>query len=104
MDYQRFISTGERGAGLGTEGARRATRATLETLGERISRGEARDLAAQLPPELAPLVATDHDAEAFDVEEFLRRVAEREEVDLEAAQRHATAVLTALGRAVDAQE
>jgi uncharacterized protein (DUF2267 family) len=104
MDYDRFISVVERGANVGREAARRATQATLETLGERISPGQARDLAEQLPPELAPWIATDHDAQGFGVDEFLRRVAEREDVDLETARRHAMAVFAALGRAVNAEE
>ena len=40
MDYERFIAMVER-AELGREPARRATQATLETLAERISKGEA---------------------------------------------------------------
>lgn len=104
MDYDRFLAIVERGADIGREPARQATRATLETLAQRISRGEARDLASQLPPELAPLLATDHDAEAFGVDEFMRRVAEREGVDIDTAQRHAQAVFTALGQAVSPDE
>jgi len=104
MDYDRFISAVERGADVGREGGRRAAQATLATLAERLSKGQARDLAEQLPPELAPWIATDHDAERFDVEEFLRRVAEREGVDPETARRHAMAVFAALGQAVSAEE
>jgi uncharacterized protein (DUF2267 family) len=104
MDYESFIRTVEQAANIGWEDAERATRVTLETLGERIARGEADDLAAELPPEVAPWIATTTDAEGFDVDEFLRRVAEREDVDLELAARHVKAVFTALGRAVKPQE
>lgn len=104
MDYERFITTVERAAGIGRERARRATEATLETLAERISKGEARDLAMQLPPEIAPWIATDSDGDRFDVDEFLRRVAEREGVDLDVAEDHAKAVLTALGAAAGPEE
>jgi uncharacterized protein (DUF2267 family) len=104
VDYERFISIVEGAAGVGREPARRATQATLETLADRISKGEARDLADQLPPELAPSLATDHDAERFGVDEFLRRLAEREGVDLESARRHAMAVFAALGQAVSPDE
>ena len=41
---------------------------------------------------------------AFDVDEFLRRVAEGEMVDVEEAERHARAVFWALGGALDARE
>jgi uncharacterized protein (DUF2267 family) len=104
MEYERFLSIVERDADLGREAARQATHATLETLAERISRGEARDLAEQLPPELAPSVATQQDAEAFGVHEFISRVAAREQVDLATAERHARAVLAALGQAVPENE
>jgi uncharacterized protein (DUF2267 family) len=104
MDYERFITTVERAADIGRARARRAAEATLETLAERISKGEARDLAMRLPPELAPWIATDRDADGFGVDEFLRRVAEREGVDLDVAESHAKAVFTALGEAVGPEE
>jgi uncharacterized protein (DUF2267 family) len=103
-DYERFITTVQQKASLSREAAERAARATLQTLAERISQGEARELAAQLPPPLAGWLFTDSDAEPFDVREFLRRVAAREGVDVEAAERHARAVFTALGRAVTEDE
>jgi uncharacterized protein (DUF2267 family) len=86
------------------QAAERATRATLQTLAERLSREEARDLTEQLPPELGPWLFTDRTTERFDVDEFLGRVAGRAEVDLSAAERQARAVLTALARAVGAEE
>ena len=104
VEYERFLSIVEQGTGLGRDAARHATRVTLETLAERISRGEARDLAEQLPPELAPWIATQQDAQAFGVDEFIRRVAAREQVDLDTAERHARVVFAALGQAVSADE
>lgn len=94
----------EQGARTDREGAQRALRAVLGTLAERIAAGEARDLAAQLPPELAPWVATTTGPEAFDVDEFLRRVAERAQTDLAGAERDARAVFAALGRVLSADE
>jgi uncharacterized protein (DUF2267 family) len=94
----------EQGARTDREGAQRALRAVLETLAERIAAGEARDLAAQLPPELAPLVATTTGPEGFDVDEFLRRVAGRAETDLDGAERDTRAVFAALGRVLSADE
>jgi uncharacterized protein (DUF2267 family) len=44
----------QQGLGIGREQAERATRATVETLAQRIAAGEARDLGEELPPELAP--------------------------------------------------
>jgi uncharacterized protein (DUF2267 family) len=103
-ELEQFMTTVQQKARLSRPDAERATRATLETLAERLSAGEARDLAAELPPEIAPWIATTGNAQAFDVDEFLRRVAEREGVDLEAAERHARAVFDALGRTVSAGE
>jgi uncharacterized protein (DUF2267 family) len=103
-DYERFVTTVQQKAALDRAAAERAARATLETLAERLSRGEARDLAEQLPPPAAGWLFTDTDAEAFGAVEFLRRVAERTGVDVQTAERHARAVLTALGRTVSRDE
>ena len=99
-DYERFLDLVQQLAHRSREDAERAARATLQTLAERISAGQARDLAEQLPPELAPWIATTGDAEAFDVDEFLRRVAEREGAEVARAERDARAVFAALGRSV----
>jgi uncharacterized protein (DUF2267 family) len=104
VDYEQFITIVEQQADLGREAAERATRAVLQTLAERIAQGEARDLADELPLELAPWLFTDGDAEAFHADEFLRRVADREDVDIATAQRHVRAVFTALARSVSDHE
>jgi uncharacterized protein (DUF2267 family) len=104
IDEGGFLTIVEQLAGIGRERAAQATRAVLETLGERIAAGEARDLAERLPPGLAPWIATTGRPEPFDVDEFLRRVAEREAVDAETAERHARAVFEALARAVTQKE
>jgi uncharacterized protein (DUF2267 family) len=103
-EYERFLTTVAQKARISRDAAERATRATLTTLAERISSGQARDLAAQLPPELAPWLATDSGPEPFDVDEFVGRVADREGTDLATATRHAQAVFSALGRTVRAEE
>jgi uncharacterized protein (DUF2267 family) len=103
-EHDRFIGTIGLKAGISPPEAERAARATLQTLAERLSAGEARDLAEQLPPELAAWLATNGPAEAFGVDEFLRRVAEREGVDPGTAERHAHAVFEALGRVVSEDE
>jgi uncharacterized protein (DUF2267 family) len=105
MDYEEFLTVVEQSARIGREDAERAVRATLQTLAERIARGEARDLAAQLPFELAPwLNAGTADAEPFEADEFLRRVAERTDGDPDTALRLSRAVFDALSRAVTRQE
>jgi uncharacterized protein (DUF2267 family) len=76
-DKEFYRSVAQR-AGLSREEAADLTRATLETLADRVSGGEARDLAAELPEPLAqPLRSGDEAAKRFDLEEFVRRVSER---------------------------
>ena len=105
MDYDEFVAIIEQQAGVGRGDAEKAASAVLRTLAERIARGEARDLAGALPPEAAVWVHKPSPyAEKFDVDEFLRRVAERAGVDVVAAPLYARAVLTALFRAVGRSE
>jgi uncharacterized protein (DUF2267 family) len=97
-DYERFVTLVEQNLGVGHERAERAVRATQQTLAERIASGERGTLAEELSDELAPWVVTTTDAEHFDVDEFVRRVADREGVDVPTAERHARAVFAVLGR------
>jgi uncharacterized protein (DUF2267 family) len=103
-EHDQFLVTVQQKARISREAAERAARATLQTLAERLSAGKARDLARQLPPELAPYLAPQGDAERFDVEEFLRRVADREGVDVATADVHARSVFAALRRVVKEDE
>jgi uncharacterized protein (DUF2267 family) len=102
--YERFITTVAQQADLGWEDAERAARATLETLAERLSSGEARDIAEHLPPQIRAWLPAIGGAEPFHADEFVRRVAEREGVDPQAAERHVRAVFVALGRFLPRQE
>lgn len=104
ITQDEFVTAVAQAARGGREQAERAIQATFETLAERIDAGEARHLAAELPDEIAPYLATTAPAERFGVDEFLRRVGEREGVDLDTARRHAEAVFTVLQRAVPPQE
>jgi uncharacterized protein (DUF2267 family) len=104
VDASQMIALVAEDAGVDREAAERATQAVLETLAERLAKGEADDLAAQLPAEVAAWLHTTTPAEGFDVDEFLDRVAKRAGVDLATAERYARAVLTALGRAVSRGE
>ena len=108
MQYQEFVQRVEeqiyatQPATDTQRAAESAITATLETLSERLTGGEANDLAAQLPRELqAPLQRTaEEEAEDFSLEEFYGRVAEREEVDIQTARQDASAVMTVLGLAL----
>jgi uncharacterized protein (DUF2267 family) len=103
LQADRFIELVAQYADVGFDDAERATRATLETLGERIDRGEAQQIADRLPPEIAPWIATSGPAERFDVDEFLRRVADREGVDIGEAERHVHAVFDVLRYVLEAE-
>lgn len=83
-----------------------AVRATLAVLGERLSGGEPADLASQLPPALAEAIPTEGKGERFGLEEFYRRVADREGQDctVEEARRHARATVAAIKAAVTDSE
>jgi uncharacterized protein (DUF2267 family) len=106
MSYEeeQFLTTVAQHARLSWEAAERATEATLTTLAERLSAGEARDLAAKLPPEIARWLRAEDQAGGFGADEFMRRVAEREGTDPATAARHARAVFAALARAVGPRE
>lgn len=101
MEYEQIIEVIQRAAGgLGNAAAERAAKAALQTLAERLSRGEARHILRELPAELKPWAWTDNDAAAFGIDEFLGRVAAREGTDIETALVHARAVFFALGVAL----
>jgi len=104
VDAERFATLVQEAAGIDEGHAARAIAATLATLAERLDPGEARDLADEVPPELAAWLATNTPAARFGVDEFIRRVAEREGVDAATAERDARAVFTALGYAVSPGE
>jgi len=90
---------------LSPQQAERLTEATLTVLADRISAGEAEDLAAQLPKGVRDwLVSKEEPAQKFDLEEFIRRVSERTAVDLDTATRAAWAVLSTIRRAVTTGE
>ncbi|MFC0533678.1 DUF2267 domain-containing protein [Phytohabitans kaempferiae] len=79
-----------------TDVAEALTEATLRTLAQRISGGEAGDLANRMPDELRPYILKAQEyPEAFPYEEFIRRVAEATNVDPGTAERGVAAVLHA---------
>ena len=106
MQYEKFlIKVQDRIGPAQPDEARRAIIATLETLGERISGGEASDLAEQLPEELKePFQQAGEDNEEFSLDEFLRRVGERKDVEADEAREHVSAVMTVLTEAVSGGE
>jgi uncharacterized protein (DUF2267 family) len=104
IDYAGFVATVQERGEVPREEAEQVSCVTLRTLSERITQGEAEDLAERLPAELRSCVDTDHAPEKFHVDEFLRRVAERAGVDSSHAEHDVGAVLVALYRAVGPDE
>ena len=102
MQYDEFISKVVERSDLDREAAEALTTATLRTLAERITGGEAEDLAAQLPAQLKPplTAGVEEPAEPFDVAEFIRRVAERAGVDEDTALASQGAIFSTLREAV----
>jgi len=107
MQYDEFVGQVQNRAHLGSIGqAVGATRATLQTLAERLAGGEVKDLASQLPREIAFYLeqGPEGGGERFSLEEFFNRVSQREGVDLPEAVFHARAVIDVLSDAVSAGE
>ena len=104
MDYQSYLGVVQDFLGADQETAERATRAVATVLGERIGADEAGVYAAHLPPEVGAWLHTAGGAQSFDAEEFVRRVAERQGTDPDTAERHVTAVLGAIARALPEPE
>ena len=107
MKHDEFIGQVQHRARLGSRGeAERATRATLETLAERLAGGEAKDLASQLPQEIGEHLRREWSGvgERFSLDEFFRRVSLREGVDLPDAIFHARAVIEVVSEAVSKDE
>lgn len=93
----------------GAEGDEEVTetiRATLDLLGERISREEAKNLAGGLPDEAETWVIDwdTHSERAFGVGEFVERLADRLDVESEEAHHRAQVVLGHLADEVGRME
>jgi uncharacterized protein (DUF2267 family) len=101
MDFDEFVGRVHNRAEMASTGeAVGAIRATLQTLGERLYGGEAGDLAAQLPEEIGAYLTMGDGDESFSLDEFFRRVADREGVDHPDAVYHARVVMEVVGEAV----
>lgn len=103
MKHDEFIKHVQSVAQLNSrEEAERATRATLETLKERLVGDEAKDLAAQLPQQLGQYLRgrEGQNGQHFTLEEFIQRVSEQEGVDATAAKSYIRAVFSVLQQAV----
>lgn len=78
MDFDDFTGEVQHRIEAGSQGeAVRATRAVLETLGERLASGAATDVASPLPMEIDRYVLHVDHGQRFDYDEFVDRVRAR---------------------------
>ena len=103
MKHDEIVKRIAERAEIDRSDARSAAETTLAVLAERLDAGEAADLAAQLPEELAwALRSTSREPGSFAKDEFVRRVAERESIAPNDADKRVRAVLSVLQDAVAA--
>lgn len=103
MKYDQFLREVQHRAGLGSEADTvKAIRATLETLAERLKGGEPSNLASQLPEEIQYYIRTlgTGAGKPLSANEFVKKVAQRENVDEASAREHVRAVMSVLRDAV----
>lgn len=105
MDYEKFIAeVRKRGEYTDQAEAERATTTVLGLLGQRLSGGEAGNLAAQLPAALQDALTDSDSAGSFGVEDFVHRVAGELGGTADSARRDAGAVLSTVASAVTGGE
>lgn len=106
LSYEDFISQVQNRADLSFESAVGGTKAVLNTLADRISGGEAQDLAAELPSELGAHVRKQAGApaESFPSADFYGRVGERAGLEPERARVVTEAVFNTLEDALSRKE
>jgi uncharacterized protein (DUF2267 family) len=101
VNYAEFVDSVAARLNISPAQAETLTQATTQTLGERLTGGDSRDVAAALPRELGAFVAKKREpAETFDPAEFVRRVSVRAAVPRNLAERAVPAVFQTLHDAV----
>lgn len=103
MEYDEFITHVQSLAQSDSrEEAERATRATLETIKERIAGNEAQELARILPEPLSNCLrgAETEQGQIFDLQEFIARTSKKENIEPTTAAMHVRAVFAVLQNAI----
>lgn len=78
MDYNDFVGEVQHRIEAGSFGeAVRTTRSVLETLGERLTEGEATDVASPLPTEIDRYLLQVKNEQKYNRDEFIERVQEK---------------------------
>ncbi|MBH8566216.1 DUF2267 domain-containing protein [Nostoc sp. CENA67] len=104
MEYNEFITHVQSLAQSNSrEEAERATRATLETIKERIAGDEANKIAAELPQQLGEyLQGQEGDTgESFNLQEFIARTSQKENIEPTTTAIHVRAVFAVLQNAIN---
>ena len=105
MKYNEFLSRVQQEAELNSpEEAETIARATLETLGERVSRTDRHNLGAQLPNEIKEILFKRDPGEKYTLEEFYSRIAARTGLRFKKAVHQTRAVGDVLREAVSEGE
>lgn len=107
MKYDIFVSLVQRLAELrSNESAEIIIHATLETLSERLSIGQAEHLAAQLPREIGEVMKIDPErhGEMFTLDEFFKRVSRRADENINEVVHQVRAVTEVVSEAVSPSE
>ncbi len=101
MKYDEFVKQVRERAEVSREDAESAALSTLAVLGERLEAGEATDLGSQLPQELEDAVGNSTGTgETFSASDFVERVADREGIAPNDADKRVRAVLATVQEAV----
>ncbi|MEW9516037.1 DUF2267 domain-containing protein [Streptomyces tubercidicus] len=105
MDDKEFFRAVAERARLSRQEAADLTRATFETLALRLSYGEARDIALELPEPLRVSLQRERgEMQIFGADESIRRVRRRTGLSASEAERGVRAVLSTLQEAVSRRE
>jgi uncharacterized protein (DUF2267 family) len=108
VDQKELVRSVAERSGLSREESADVTRAVLEGLGEQLSEGEARRLAADLPEQLVEQVPEPRrrrkGAHPVGVGDFIRRVSERTGLKEEEARAGIGAVLATLHEALSEED
>ncbi|OCQ89877.1 hypothetical protein BCD64_18205 [Nostoc sp. MBR 210] len=103
MEYHEFITHVQSlSQSDSLEEAELATRATLETIKERVAESDIQDLAAQLPRKLSDYLQaqTQASTQSFHLQEFIQRVSQKEHIEPTTTAIHVRAVFAVLQNAI----
>lgn len=107
MNYEEFVEQVQNLARIGSFGETEvAVQATLETLSTQISPEVASQVAQQLPPEVGQFlrIQNEKSTSKLSVQQFYRRVSEKEHVEPPEAAHHAQAVMSIVNLVVPSEE